>query len=498
MKNTTKTIKYHHILYMVIVLSTLAVPILSNNTNALGYSSSAGLNFTINPSISVSVSGDLIIDELAPGSSSDSNVINVTVLSNNSTGYTLSSTIGSSTNNYTDLRLNSNGSANGNNSDSGDSNSSNNNENINKFTNLDTNKASLSNFDDNYWGYSYSVDSGTNWISGNTGSTANGYNGLPIYSSTGIKLVDTTAIGTNTIKFKIGAKASNTQAAGEYTNTVNFTAVGKATPVSFYDAFTEAASTNPNITMYNGYYKMQDMSSSICAAVSLYDDASHAQLIDTRDNEVYWIGKLKDNRCWLLDNLRLGSNDYEIPLTPQDTNIAEDWTLPHGITRGLNSYTTAQINAGGTGNLGEYTKNTIATHYGNGSGKVGVYYNFCAASAGSYCYDSSSSSGNASEDICPTNWRIPTGGNDPAEYQVLYTAYSSNVTNFRNALSTPLSGRFYGSSQTRLGSSGRFFSSTRSDDIYMYGLYVDSDSVDQQSIGNRRNGHSIRCIANNE
>ncbi|MBR3322419.1 hypothetical protein IKG05_02135, partial [Candidatus Saccharibacteria bacterium] len=338
----------------------------------------------------------------------------------------------------------------------------------------------------------------TNWISGNTGSTANGYNGLPIYSSTGIKLVDTTAIGTNTIKFKIGAKASNTQAAGEYTNTVNFTAVGKATPVSFYDAFTEAASTNPNITMYNGYYKMQDMSSSICAAVSLYDDASHAQLIDTRDNEVYWIGKLKDNRCWLLDNLRLGSNDYEIPLTPQDTNIAEDWTLPHGITRGLNSYTTAQINAGGTGNLGEYTKNTIATHYGNGSGKVGVYYNFCAASAGSYCYDSSSSSGNASEDICPTNWRIPTGGNDPAEYQVLYTAYSSNVTNFRNALSTPLSGRFYGSSQTRLGSSGRFFSSTRSDDIYMYGLYVDSDSVDQQSIGNRRNGHSIRCIANNE
>ncbi|MBR3322138.1 hypothetical protein IKG05_00645, partial [Candidatus Saccharibacteria bacterium] len=188
---------------MVIVLSTLAVPILSNNTNALGYSSSAGLNFTINPSISVSVSGDLIIDELAPGSSSDSNVINVTVLSNNSTGYTLSSTIGSSTNNYTDLRLNSNGSANGNNSDSGDSNSSNNNENINKFTNLDTNKASLSNFDDNYWGYSYSVDSGTNWISGNTGSTANGYNGLPIYSSTGIKLVDTTAIGTNTIKFKI-------------------------------------------------------------------------------------------------------------------------------------------------------------------------------------------------------------------------------------------------------------------------------------------------------
>ncbi|MBR3322116.1 hypothetical protein IKG05_00525, partial [Candidatus Saccharibacteria bacterium] len=166
---------------LTVLFSLISVP-----TFALEYSSSAGVNFTISPSISVSVSGDLIIDELAPGSSNDSNVINVTVLSNNSTGYTLSSTTGSSTNNYTDLKL--------------DGNSS---DNTNKFTNLNTNKASLSNFDNNTWGYSYSIDSGTNWISGNTGSTANGYNGLPIYSSTGIKLVDTTAIGTNTIKFKI-------------------------------------------------------------------------------------------------------------------------------------------------------------------------------------------------------------------------------------------------------------------------------------------------------
>ena len=182
----------------ILSIVSISITICSNHVSALEYSSNAGVNFTISPSISVSVSGDLIIDELAPGSSSDSNIIDVTVLSNNNTGYTLSSTIGSSTNNYTDLKLD------GNSSDD-----------TNKFTNLSTNKASLSNFDDNSWGYSYSTDSGTNWISGNTGSTANGYNGLPIYSSTGIKLVDTTAIGTNTIKFKIGAKASNTQAAGE-------------------------------------------------------------------------------------------------------------------------------------------------------------------------------------------------------------------------------------------------------------------------------------------
>ena len=203
------------------IVGVISIAVISNSkVMALEYSTSAKINFTINPSISVAVSGDLIIDELAPGSSSDSNVINVTVLSNNSTGYVLSSTVGTSSVASTDLKL--------------DGNSD---DNTNKFTNLDTNKASLSNFDDNYWGYSYSIDAGANWISGNTGSTNAGYNGLPLYTNTGIKLVDTTATGTNTIQFKIGAKASNTQAAGEYTNTANFTVVGKAVPVSFYDAF---------------------------------------------------------------------------------------------------------------------------------------------------------------------------------------------------------------------------------------------------------------------
>ncbi|MBR3322342.1 hypothetical protein IKG05_01745, partial [Candidatus Saccharibacteria bacterium] len=155
----------------------------------------------------------------------------------------------------------------------------------------------------------------------------NGYNGLPIYSSTGIKLVDTTAIGTNTIKFKIGAKASNTQAAGEYTNTVNFTAVGKATPVSFYDAFKEAATSDPSITMLNGYYKMQDMSNTICNNVytsQLTDnsDTMEAQLIDIRDNNVYWVAKLKDGHCWMTQNLDLNL-DKDVALTSNDTDLVE-------------------------------------------------------------------------------------------------------------------------------------------------------------------------------
>ena len=67
---------------------------------------------------------------------------------------------------------------------------------------------------------------------------------------------------------------------------------------------------------------------------------------------------------------------------------------------------------------------------GAGSNKVGVYYNYCAASAGSYCYDESKGTGNASYDLCPAGWRMPTSGSS-GEYKALYTAYSSDQATFK-------------------------------------------------------------------
>ena len=64
-------------------------------------------------------------------------------------------------------------------------------------------------------------------MSGNTGSTNTGYNGLPLYTSTGVKLADTSSAGSSTIKFKIGAKASDTRASGDYTNVINFQMTSK-------------------------------------------------------------------------------------------------------------------------------------------------------------------------------------------------------------------------------------------------------------------------------
>ena len=151
----------------------------------------------------------------------------------------------------------------------------------------------------------------------------------------------------------------------------------------------------------------------------------------------------------------------------------------------FSSYETAMINAD--------DKDTTTTSYGSGSGKIGVYYNYCAASAGTYCYAEGSGTGNASYDICPKGWRMPTGGSG-GEYQALYTAYSSNATNFKTALSTPLSGGFVNSSAYEQGSYGRFWSSTYDDGHDMFGLNVSSSGVGPTGSGSRYLGYSVRCL----
>ena len=207
----------NNIIILSLITTTLSLLSVSS-VSALTYQDGIDMQFTFNPTVSINVSGNLIIPDLAPGSSSDSNIITVTAGSNDTHGYTLYGTVGSSSSNYTDLRLSS--------SDT-----------TNVFTNLSSNKATLTNFSDNTWGYSYSTDSGSSWVSGNAGSTSSGYNGLPLYSSSntasGVILTNTSSASETSLQFKIGAKASSTQVAGTYTNTINFIGVGKVVTATY-------------------------------------------------------------------------------------------------------------------------------------------------------------------------------------------------------------------------------------------------------------------------
>ena len=209
---------------IIIVITVLFGIFFTNVVSALTYQDSVDIGFTFNPTVSISLSDNLSIDNLSPGNYGDSNEITVVSGTNSLGGYTLYATVGDNTHSnpsYNNTNLNH---PNG----------------TNTFTSISTNKASLSNFDENSntWGYSYCIatndcTNNTYWISGdydsNNGNPSTGYNGLPLYTTVnGVKLVDTASnVGTSTIKFKIGARATNTQIAGTYTNVINFTAITK-------------------------------------------------------------------------------------------------------------------------------------------------------------------------------------------------------------------------------------------------------------------------------
>ncbi|MBR2855592.1 hypothetical protein IKE99_01470 [Candidatus Saccharibacteria bacterium] len=222
-----------------------------NSVSALTYQNDTDVDFTINPTISLSISGDLIINNLTLGNSQNSNEITIAVSTNNAYGYNLSATVGNDSEyNTRDLVRNDSSLATKPTISSIDFSSDSGNYLSELTINGDNNGA---------WGYS--IDGGDT------------YNGLPLYNDDSNVAVLNDSItmpenGTATTSFLIGAIASDSQAAGEYNNVINFYAVTNLAPTTFDEAFAAAGKH-----LYKGYYKMQDMSSSICNLVEAQGDS---------------------------------------------------------------------------------------------------------------------------------------------------------------------------------------------------------------------------------
>lgn len=224
-----------------------------------------------------------------------------------------------------------------------------------------------------------------------------------------------------------------------------------------------------------------------------------ADLIDVRDGQTYKVAKLADGRLWMLDNLRLGATTLTQSLSTTNTNMSASvgFTLPTSVTSGFLTYTTPLINT-------NYANTVATTTYGIGSNKMGTYYNYCAATAGTYCMAEGAGFINAEYDVCPAGWRMPTSG-PSGEYQTLYTSYSSKA-DFMNALSTPFSGSIRNNSYFNQNIDGTYWGSTYSpgarygspDGSFVYGLIVadSGNTVDPHRNDYRRtNGFVVRCIA---
>ena len=451
------------------------------------------ISVTVNPSVSLILSSSSVNMQITPTQSGvyDSNSLTVAASTNNTTGYTLvmttsspdlvSNTLNFNTNEYPSIPTIA--------------------ESENGISAADFAASTDSNIL-NHWGLA--IDSG---------------NFNAIKASQTIK-TSNTFVTNDTTTLSMASKLDLLTAPGVYSTTLNFQMTANPLPDTLETAYDKAQKQKTTIGGQD-YYAIQDMNSSICADVDVIP--STLKVYDNRDNTIYTIGKLADGRCWLLDNLALDltAANASTSITTSNTNADANslTSLFSGNRANGAQYATAGITVWESGS--SYTAPMIYTEYKNTTkqdddieiirnSKYGIMYNYCAASAGSYCYngdagyDRPNTAVDTEYDICPAGWRMPTSDvynaeslPDGGEYQTLYTAYSNNATNFRSALRLPLSGLFnftYASGGSQ-GSYGNYWSATRYGYINMYLLNVGSGDADPYRNFDRDMGLAVRCIA---
>ena len=322
--------------------------------------------------------------------------------------------------------------------------------------------------------------------------------------------IDTVAITGSGVKTGGTAGATSTAEVyynGEITITATPTITYAFTDWTGDDTYTDNPQTIANVTSSltltanaEQLTIMQNLSASECTATPKL-------VADNRDGEIYTIQRLADGKCWLLDNLRLDLSAVSLENLKGNTNASNQSLTYLKNGGGTSSYAVSGVAAktpdGGTfpsSHTAPYIatsyKNTIGSEkWGVGSGKDGIYYNYCAASAGSYCYGSGSGTGNAVYDICPAGWHMPTtDATNNGSYNYLYaTAYSANQANLKTALSAVLSGVIVDDAFALQNQYGRYWSATFKDTNNMHDLRTTVSAVDI-AYAVRDRGFSVRCV----
>ena len=299
---------------------------------------------------------------------------------------------------------------------------------------------------------------------------------------------------------------------------------------------------------------LQDTSkvSSICSGLTTAptdgtaDLSSVSALTDQRDNNTYAIAKLADNKCWMIENLRLDdSAQLTITNTNNPLNDGTNVTLKHNYTD-TDTYNTLSATSSvaydastapdgwcntnsaacddqsrlGTDNTANRATNSPNTN-SSAMYSYGNYYNWYSATAGRGTYGFSTNNNSTAGDLCPAGWHLPTGGSSAnaanSEFWQLgldtmgatpsnSSYYQSSETNSAGKTATAAirsypynfvySGYVNGGSVYNRGSYGSFWSSTASSSNYAYFLYPSSSDVYPGTFGrNKYFGRTVRCVA---
>ena len=375
----------------------------------------------------------------------------------------------------------------------------------------------LSSLKPNTWGYNLGTEAPTD-------STT--YSAVPTDNSTPIQTKDTSATNSanDTYTLSFGAKVDMAAASGTYSNTLTIAVVAEPKKI-----------TLSQIT------NMQEMTSEICSNST---ENETKRLTDTRDGKQYWVAKLKDDNCWMTQNLALDLST-STPLTSADSDVTSSWTPGYntqssptvGSTDRTATYSwnfgnyvltnpTSDSSCGGRGvtslsqcaavgfqNVSGMTAmstartdgividgNTYDAHY-----LTGNYYQWNAATAGS---GGTIIGQKATDSICPKGWHLPTTLRDTDSFSgsgyYLLSRYgiNSDLSDTSAVALAPLyfvfSGSIYlgGNTISHAGSDGSYWSSYANDNFGARMLNLSSTGIHNGVVGLAYDsGASVRCLA---
>ncbi len=277
-----------------------------------------------------------------------------------------------------------------------------------------------------------------------------------------------------------------------------------------------------------------------CNAMNIGDVTA---LTDQRDNNTYAIAKLADNKCWMIENLRL---DSTAELTTTNTNNPlnnagtvtiknSDGNTTNHLSASTNPTTTAwctNFNAACYDQSMVFTGNTTNTVSNMTSANANIYsygnyYNWYSATAGNGTYSFNTENNSVNGSICPAGWHLPKGGNktrieanddndywnlivDSLNNGTLPANYTSNAYPYYtgNPEGTDVSkltrsypnnfiysGYVHGSSVIARGGEGDYWTSTAYSSYRAYVLHLNSSYVYPGAYDwLKGDGGSVRCL----
>ena len=413
-------------------------------------------------------------------------------------------------------------------------------------------------------GYGYSIDSGANY--------------KPVPEPTALNtttLFKTTSAGSHTHNLTFGVKAPTDAVAGIYENTFSIGIVANLEPcdaekICYYGnnddgngvMLDQSAASNSDVTLipsnfsrpgygFKGWNTAIDGSGTNYGpnqtitvgdltneGLQLYamwvpsagdlqewrgcDSMSQGDvtaLTDTRDGNTYAVAKYADDKCWMMENLRLDLSDTNVVINNSNTNkpTSSFVTAANAHPASSNSFCTGTNSGCVTRiyhNTNNINRNLTPAYDTNDSSSswysYGVYYNYYTATAGNGGYSFATGGATVNGDICPAGWKLPTAytrNDELAKLDLAYDGTGNNQTTEPTGSaasarwrSYPLnfiySGEQNGTSGYNRGISAGMNTASNSSAARSINLWVRSNAVSMVNNSTAKSrGQTIRCVA---